>query len=163
MLRRVVVGTLVAIGIAAAPASAQQPPGPDGSGTDYFVTIAARECNEYTDITANHARNNIQESLKDLGPDTNYPPGENVNPAREKEGQPTCRPITGWKFTLGTAIAGSPVVGAWGSLSVVSGAYSTDITTLDSVPGRTNNGTIVDGTAIEGATTIELTSSQLTQ
>ena len=36
------------------------------------VTIAARECPEYTDITANRARNDIQESLEDLGADTPY-------------------------------------------------------------------------------------------
>ena len=61
--------------LGAAPASAQQPPGPDGQGTDYFVTIAARQCPTYEDITANRARNNIQESLKDLGPDTPYAAG----------------------------------------------------------------------------------------
>jgi uncharacterized repeat protein (TIGR01451 family) len=160
MLRRVVAGTLVALGMAAAPASAQQPPNPDGDGTDHFVTIAARVCDEYTDITANKARNNIQESLKDLGPDTNYHAGETVNPTREEQGQPDCRPLPGWQFTLGTAIAAAPVQGPWGSLSVVSGAYPTDITTLDSIPDRNKHGHIV-GHTIEGATTIELTQSQL--
>ena len=41
---RVLLGVLLALVAAAAPAgaaSAQQPPGPDGSGTDLFVTIAA--------------------------------------------------------------------------------------------------------------------------
>ena len=35
-----------------------------GGGTGFKVTIAARECPEYTDITANRARNDIQESLR---------------------------------------------------------------------------------------------------
>jgi len=51
----------------AAPARAQQPQNPDKNGTDYFVTIAARTCDRYEDISANKARNNIQESLRDLG------------------------------------------------------------------------------------------------
>jgi hypothetical protein len=66
--RRVLIVTVSALLSSAAPASAQQPPGPDGDGTDLFVTIAARQCPTYTDIRANRARNNIQESLRDLGP-----------------------------------------------------------------------------------------------
>ena len=38
----------------------------------YTVTLAARTCPAYADIIANRNRNNIQESLEDLGPDTNY-------------------------------------------------------------------------------------------
>ena len=106
MWQRVVAVTIAVFGLAAGSASAQQPPGPDGEGTDHFVTFAARVCDTYTDISANKARNNIQESLKDLGPDTNYPPGELVNPDREAEGQLKCRPLANWRFTLGTGIAG---------------------------------------------------------
>ena len=58
---------LVALVLCTPPAWAQQPPGPDEEGTDYFVTIAARQCPNYQSITANRARNNIQESLRDLG------------------------------------------------------------------------------------------------
>src|SRR5882672_8770453 len=53
----------VAAALLAVPAHAQ---------TGYQVTLAARECAQYTDIMANLARNNIQESLQDLGPDTVY-------------------------------------------------------------------------------------------
>ena len=67
MWQRVVAVTIAVFGLAAGSASAQQPPGPDGEGTDQFVTFAARVCDAYTDISANKARNNIQESLKDLG------------------------------------------------------------------------------------------------
>src|ERR1700742_331829 len=42
------------------------------NGSGYYVTFVARSCPEYTDIFANKARNDIQESLKDLGPDTPY-------------------------------------------------------------------------------------------
>ena len=54
--------------LVAAPASFAQVP--NGKGTDRFVTLVARECPAYTDITANRARNDIQESLRDLGADT---------------------------------------------------------------------------------------------
>src|SRR4051812_15657882 len=160
MWRRLASATLVLFGLAAGSASAQQPPGPDGEGTDHFVTIGARVCDAYTDISANKSRNNIQESLKDVGPDTNYPSGENVNPPRELQGQPNCRPLTGWRFMLGTGIAGNRVTGPWGSLSVVSGAYDTNVKTQASVPNRDKHGSIISG-SLQAATTIELTTSQL--
>ena len=40
------------------------------AATTYKVTYVALDCDEYSDIMANRARNNIQESLKDLGQDT---------------------------------------------------------------------------------------------
>jgi hypothetical protein len=162
MWRRVLLVALGAFSLVTGSASAQQPPGPDGDGTDHFVTFAARVCDTYTDISANRARNNIQESLKDLGPDTKYLPGERVTPPREEEMQPNCRPLTGWRFTLGTGIAGNTVIGPWGKLSVVSGAYATDITTLAEIPDRNPHGHII-GRTLEGATTVELTQSQLTR
>jgi uncharacterized repeat protein (TIGR01451 family) len=147
------------IGPGAGAATAQQPLSPNGNGTDYFLTVAARSCPTYEDVTANLARNNIQESLRDLGADTLYESGEPINPATEDEGQPNCTPITGWKFTLGKGIGG-PVKGTWGSLSIVTNPFSTDITTVASVPDRDNKGRILPGTSIAGATTIELTSEQ---
>jgi hypothetical protein len=90
MWRRVVPATLGVFSLAAGSAGAQQPPNPNGEATDHFVTFAARVCDTYTDISANRARNNIQESLKDLGPDTNYLSGERVSPAREEEGALRC-------------------------------------------------------------------------
>ncbi len=150
---------LAVIGPGAGVASAQQPPGPDGNGTDYFVTIAARQCPTYEDITANRARNNIQESLKDLGIDSPYAAGQPISPSIEDASQPNCSPITDWKFTLGRGIGG-PVLGPWGSLSIVTSPFSTDITTLASVPDRDSKGRIIPGTSIAGATTVELTSDQ---
>ncbi len=150
---------LALIGPGAGAASGQQPPDPDGDGTDYFLTIAARSCPSYESITANLARNNIQESLRDLGADTLYTSGEPIKPAKENAGQPDCTPITGWKFTLGKGIGG-PVKGPWGALSIVTSPFSTDITTLGSVPDRDSMGRVKPGTSIGGATTIELTSDQ---
>jgi hypothetical protein len=151
---------LVAQALGAGAAGAQQPPGPDGQGSDVFVTIAARQCLSYEAIRANRARNNIQESLRDLGLDSPYEAGEPIAPAIEDETQPACTPITGWKFTFGSGIAGSPVLGPWGSLSVVSAPDATDVTTLASIPDRDAQGRPVAGTAIAGATTVELTPDQ---
>ena len=91
--------TLVVL-LAAAPGASAQ--GPDNQGTDHFVTIVARQCPQYTDITANRARNDIQESLKDLGPDTPYDAGEPIDPDIEADSQPNCTPLPNWRFTLGT-------------------------------------------------------------
>jgi len=52
------------------------------AASDRLVTFAARVCDDYPDVTANRARNNIQESLRDLGADTLYGAGEAVQPAR---------------------------------------------------------------------------------
>ena len=159
---------LAVFGFAAAPAAAQtQPPDPDGVGTDYFVTIAARVCPKYTDISANKSRNNIQESLENLGPNTKYTSGQLVNPAQElaMQPEPPCEELPGWRFMLGRGIAADPVTGVWGSLSVVSGNDPTNITTQAQVWDRNSNGKqITDGTKppIEGATAIELTEEQKT-
>ncbi len=140
-------------------AIAQQPPDPNGNGTDRFVTIVARQCPTYADIRANRARNNIQESLRDLGADTPYTAGQSISPTIEDATQPNCTPITNWKFTLGRGIGG-PVRGPWGSLSIVTSPFSTDVTTLASIPDRDAMGRVVPGTSIAGATTIELNDDQ---
>ena len=75
----------------------------DGSG--YYVTFVARSCPGYTDIYANKARNNILESLKDLGPDAQqyYVDGGLINPAYEEiPPQDACSPLPNWEFTIGT-------------------------------------------------------------
>ena len=151
---------LVVLGLTAGSASAQQPPGPDGGGSDFFVTIGARQCPSYEAIRANRARNNIQESLRDLGADTPYKDGQPVDPAIEQSTQPDCTPITAWRFTLGKGIAPGKVVGPWGSLSVVSSPFPTDVTTQASVPDRDGQGRPLAGTSVAGATTIELTEEQ---
>jgi uncharacterized repeat protein (TIGR01451 family) len=133
------------------------PPPPAGSGL--FVTIAARQCPKYTDITANRARNNIMESLQDLGKDTTYKAGQAIDPLKEAADQPNCKPLVGWRFTLGTGIQ-TGVTGPWGSLSKVTGPYGTDVTTRDSVPLLDTQARPVGGTTLPGAVTIELTEDQ---
>ena len=150
------VGVLAALALFAAPASAQDQP--------RLVTIAARSCPTYEDITANRARNNIMESLKDLGPDTPY--GQNglpllVDPAVEAQVQPNCTSIDNWAFTLGKGIATRDAVPPepWGRLSYVTDPFSPVITTQASVPLRDSHGQPTNST-IYGATTITLTDEQ---
>lgn len=123
------------------------------------ITFAARVCDAYADVFANRNRNNLMQSLEDLGPDSPYRPGDQVLPtAEDRAPQNDCRPLIGWRFTLGTSVAGRDV-GAWGSLSRVGSAYSTAIitrqsTTLPNVMGGTT------GSTIAGAITIPLTDAQ---
>ncbi len=126
----------------------------------YKVTIAARECPEYTDITANRARNDIQESLEDLGEDTSYSAGEPIDPAKEAADQPNCTPLPNWRFTLGQGYLSRAVTGPWGSLSIVTNPYDTDIVTLPETELLDSTGSDTKET-IEGAVTIELTKDQL--
>ena len=70
-----------------------RPPAPR-LGFGALVTIVARECPTYTSITANRARNDIQESLRDLGADTPYAAGEPIDPDIEADSRrtaPRCR------------------------------------------------------------------------
>ena len=114
------VAVLLVVLAAAAPASAQS-----GSGSGLKVTIAARQCDRYTDIFANRARNDIMESLKDLGPDTPYSSGQAISPAKEDlSPQSRCKPLPNWTFTLGTGYRTRAVSGVWGSLSIVTGPFS---------------------------------------
>ena len=168
-IRVALVVCAVLLGPAAPAASAQQPPDPDKTGSDFFVTIAARECPTYNDIVANRARNNIQETLRDLGPDSPYTDGQALTPVIEDAVPPppftppkvaACKPITGWKLTLGEGYKSRASVGPWGSLSVVTQPYATDVTTLASVPERNAQGWKDPNATIAGATTIELTAAQ---
>jgi hypothetical protein len=138
-----------------APASADQP---------RMVTIAARSCPTYTDITANRARNNIMESLEDLGPDTPYGVNGvplNVDPFIEAEVQPNCTPIENWEFTLGTGYQTRAVTGVWGALSKVTGPFTPTVVTKKQVPLRDGDGHPYQGNVhIAGAETIHLTKEQ---
>jgi len=143
-----------------ATASARPPATGSAGGTGLLVTVAARECPSYKDIRANLARNNIQESLEDLGEDTLYESGEPINPKLELEGQPRCKPITGWQFTLGSGIREKASTGPWGALSIVTGAESPPVTTEASTPLLGWNGEPIEGISIKGATTFELNRAQ---
>ena len=131
------------------------------SGTDlsgYTLTLVARWCPRYLDIMANGARNNLQESLRDLGIDSKYNMGggDQVNPTVEAQFNPNCMPIPpgidgnskGWKFQIGNGIAGPKV----NNLSTVSGAPNKTLTTL-----------ATNGSNPVGSVTIELTNSEKEQ
>lgn len=113
MRRLFMAGAALALGAAALtlapPATAQ------GTGTGFFVTLAARECPEYSDVMANLLRNDLQESLEDLGPDSTHGWGQPVGPGVESTISPNCTPLEDWTFTLGdgfgTRIDGLTTVG----------------------------------------------------
>jgi uncharacterized repeat protein (TIGR01451 family) len=156
MRRAIVVLAMVIATGAAIPASAGAQ-----DGQRLLVTYAARSCPSYDDVFANLARNNIQESLRDLGPDTPYVNGEAITPEKEEPGQPNCTPLVGWRFHLGQGIAGQ-VKGTWGALSVVSSPYdtgTTNIVTQASTPMLNANGDDT-GSTLPGATTVPLTDEQ---
>jgi hypothetical protein len=131
-------------------------PGPARAATPnaYQVTFVARSCPAYTDITANLARNNIQESLEDLGADTAYVPGQAISPSIEAPNQPNCTPLDGWQFTFGSGIAGKV-----SHLSTVT-SPGAPITVQPSVALLDPQGNPT-GQSIDGATTVTLTSAQV--
>jgi hypothetical protein len=141
---------LVLLAVLLVPASAQ---------ARLKVTIAARSCPTYDAIAANLARNDIQESLQDLGPDTPYRSGQPIDPQIEADAQPLCQPLPGWRFTLGRGYVTRAVNGPWGSLSIVTNPFADSIVTQDSVPLL--NATGVDtGRRLEGAVTLTLSDEQ---
>ena len=83
--------------------------GSSSSQPTRLVTFVARTCPSYADIAANRARNNIQESLQDLGADTLYNAGDAVSPAIEQAQQPNCTPLPDWRFTMGKGYASRAV------------------------------------------------------
>jgi uncharacterized repeat protein (TIGR01451 family) len=145
-------------GVAPGSASAQ--------GSGYFVTFVARSCLTYSDIFANKARNNIQESLVDLGPDSPYnsDPGSLVDPSVEGlSPQDACSPLPDWKFTLGHAFQAHADNGPWGSMSKVTDPFSGTIVTKTSTPLYDQYHQRIAGQSIAGATTVELTDDERQQ
>ncbi|MDR3202062.1 MAG: hypothetical protein LBT54_02860, partial [Bifidobacteriaceae bacterium] len=126
------------------------------------VTFVALVCDSYQDILANKARNNIQESLEDLGPDSNYASKDSVTPAKEQAGQASignpCRPLPGLELAIGNGMYGPDA--AHSSLSRVSGAFTTGdrIITAATTPGLDAQGR-PDGTTLSGAVTLVLQTS----
>lgn len=131
-----------------------------GADKTYRLTLAARECDEYEDIFANRGRNNIQETLLDLGADSQYNSGMNpdVQPSMEEQGRQltNCRPLEGWKFTTGSGMSG----GTPANLSTVTGVNGSAVTEA-SVPGRNTTSGAFDGSTVQGAVTIDLTEEQI--
>ncbi len=124
----------------------------------YQVTFVARQCPEYTDIMANLARNNIQESQQDLGADSVYRSGQPISPSIEAANDPACTPLNGWQFTFGNGINGQT---PGTHLSRVSNPVSPPITVQPSVPLLDAQGNPT-GQTLAAATTVTLTQSQVT-
>ncbi len=124
----------------------------------YQVTFVARQCPAYSDIMANLARNNIQESQQDLGPDSVYKSGQPISPSIEAANDPDCTPLVGWQFTFGNGINGQT---PGTHLSRVSNPVSPPVTVQPSVPLLDPQGNPT-GQSIAAATTVTLTQSQIT-
>lgn len=132
-----------------------------GQSADRWVTLVARECDDYADVHANLARDDHMESLRDLGGDSLYEAGEPIDPRTEQAGQPGCRPLVGWRFTFGAGVSRG-VDGPWGSLSAVTDPDGGQpAVTRDSVPARDFEGHPVGGAKIAGAVTIGLDHRQV--
>jgi hypothetical protein len=123
------------------------------------ITYVARSCPAYSDIMANKARNNLQESLRDLGPDTNYVATAEVTRQAEANGTPVppCVPLSGWTFSTGTGITGP--TSATLNLSTVTNPMRQDITTTASTAELNPQG-LPTGRTIEGAVTVQLNAAE---
>ena len=141
-------GVLVATGGSAAVAAVVNP---------YQVTFVARQCPEYSDIMANLARNNIQESQQDLGPNSVYSSGQPIAPSIETANDPGCTPLNGWQFTFGNGINGQT---PGSHLSRVSNPVSPPITVQPSAPLLDAQGNPT-GQSVAAATTVSLTQAQI--
>ncbi|WP_127475063.1 LPXTG cell wall anchor domain-containing protein [Microbacterium sulfonylureivorans] len=140
-------GSLV---VTAAPASAAEP---------LSVTYVARICDDYTDVMANKARNDIMESLRDLGADSTYAANGVVEPDAEAAGSPGCRPLTDWSLSLGRGIVGKSEAANY--LSRASGPYTGGPVTTTSSTARLDSAGAPTGEVIEGAVTVPLTADQI--
>lgn len=132
----------------------------------YYVTFVARACPSYGDIYADGARNDSNQSLEDLEPNSRYDRSRAlVTPRSEEMGlQLRCKPLRNWVFTLGRGHRPRASAGAWGSLSRVTDPYSRAIATTASAPLLDNRGDpVLGGRAIPGAVTIRLAAAQVSQ
>ncbi len=130
-------------------------------GTGYSVTFAARQCTSYSDIFANRFRDNLMQTLQNVGPDSPYGPNDLVSPHFEDMSpQSNCTPLTGWEFTMGRLPDLAPLAGPWGSLTVVNHDFP-PVTTEASTALLDQNGVAIANDQIAGATTFELSQEQL--
>ena len=148
------VATVIVLPGAVSAASAADTPPPE-----YQVTVAARHCDSYADVTANRARNSLQETFSPLGADSPYPGAFPVSPAAEDSNpaqRDHCTPLPAWKFTLGTGLLG----GSATNLSVVTGANGDATTVAGPIHALGADGSWDGSSTIAGAQTFTLTSSQ---
>lgn len=113
----------------------------------YTITFVARDCPSYRDVMANRQRNNIMESLEDLGKDSVYGYGQAVDPSVEEPNDPNCTPLNGWQFEMGSAYTKSGQLSiVTGSPKVITGDTTTNVPVLN--PDGTDSGKTLDGALI---------------
>ena len=154
---------------ATAPAAVAATPGEvEAQATgDYKLTLVARYCpdspgNAYLNVRANRARNNIMQTLKDLGPPSNYNNSMNppVNPTNEEAApQSVCQPMpAGFPVTVGRTPSGFAPLPVNGSNQPYLGKVTSPNTqrVLASTPLLNDQGQTT-GQNIAGAVTYDLT------
>lgn len=155
-LARALVALLVTAGVAVVAA-----PPPAGAAVPAVqplsITYVARQCASYADVMANKARNNLQESLRDLGADSTYQPGGEVTVAAEDAGSPGCAPLPGWGFSTGTGFTAKTA--ATLELSTVTGLIRSDVVTQPAVPELDSAG-LPTGRSVAGAVTVTLDAAE---
>lgn len=131
---------------------------------NYKVTLVARVCPSFADIMANRSRNNIMESLQNVGVNSLYTTAPNTGAVRPEveelpeSGQSACEPLNGWTFGMAQGTGGRDT-GSFGSLSKVRSPYQS-ATTVASTPELDAFGNDT-GRTISGAVTYNLTSTQV--
>ena len=125
------------------------------SAATWKMTLVARSCPAYTDVMANLARNDIQESLRDLGKDTVYSSGQPISPTIETPNHPKCAPLPAGgspSATASTAPTPAPSAASRAVRNPIDHAIVTKASTelLNTVGGDTGN-------TIHGAVTVTLT------
>ncbi|MCF2529460.1 prealbumin-like fold domain-containing protein [Yinghuangia soli] len=144
-----------------APDKATAAPGALARLEPLSVTFVARSCEQYSQVMANKARNNLQESLRDLGPDSNYDRSETVSAQKEAAGTPLppCKPLPGWTFSTGTGLTAKTPASL--QLSTATGVIRQNITTTaGSIPELDAQG-MPTGRTLEGAVTVPLTPAEI--
>jgi hypothetical protein len=160
MRLRTLLSTAVVTALVAVSASVGAVVAPAAAATGdpaYQVTFVARVCPTYPSIMANRARNNIQESLRDLGKDTVYTAGQPVSPTIEGPNNPACTPLDDWQFQMGTGYTGKTPASDY--LSTVTGAYPQTIRVQPTTPELDPQGQPT-GRILRDAVTVTLTAEQ---
>lgn len=150
-------GLMLGAAVLLAPGGASAVVLPPASDVPLLVTYVARVCDEYTEVMANKARNNLMESLRDLGADSTYPGNGIISVAEEEAGSLNCAPLPDWRLTMGRSYQGKSA--ATLNLSTVSQPFSTDIVTKPSTPELDATGADT-GRTLEGAVTVALDAAQ---
>jgi uncharacterized repeat protein (TIGR01451 family) len=124
------------------------------------VTFAARVCPTYDDIDANLSRNQTQEHLRPLGPNSPYGTLDVVDPLREDQRHPECEPDPRFDLQMGEGVAEDPVTDPlFGALSVVGPESGGKITLRNNTELLDSHGKPT-GLEIDGARTVALSEEQ---